>query len=150
MTWLEKLGVSIVIALILVVFGFYGGMSHVQKQWDLEKARMQGIADQEKIRDALAKKAAKEQAKKDIENAKTEAYRKFVRDYLSGRVLSNGATLRDKDNRSETDSSKRTDEKSCECGVSAQIEEFAIGCGIDAASVLNWQEWATREGLPVD
>lgn len=138
------LGVCVIL-LITEQIGEY----RIQTKWDLEKARLETIAKQEKQRDKEANVAIEKQHKKDIEYAKSQAGKRAISDWLKSHcMLPSGASVSGSSD-CKTESTAKPNDTAGQSGTSNRIEEFAQGCALDALQVLNWQEWAIREGLEV-
>lgn len=148
---LYKLAAGIAL-IVMVLFGVEQyGEHRIQTKWDLEVARLEAVAKQEKESNEKTNKAVEAQHKKDIEHAKSEAGKSAIADYLRRhRMLPVSVPVRNEDNSTETESTKVVDAPTCECGTSSSIEEFAGRCGQDALTILNFQEWVVREGLDVE
>lgn len=128
-------------AIVLLLLGVEQyGEHRVQVLWDLEKARLETIAKQEKETDRKAIDAINEQHKKDIENAKSKAGRDAVRNYINGLLHSKGDS-------NQTQSAEGISQSASQCGVSMEVEEFGQRCAQDAMTILRFQEWVQREGL---
>lgn len=132
------------IAIVLVLLGVEQyGEHRIQIDWNMETARLESIAKQEKENNRKSLDAIAEQHKKDIENAKSKAGRDAVRDYLSGLLQHQG-------NNSEAENTSGVSGATCQCGISVEAEEFANRCGQDALKLLRVSEWAQREGLETE
>jgi hypothetical protein len=133
------------IAILLALLGIEQyGEHRVQVKWNLETARLEALADQARQQSMAINKVIDAQHQKDIENAKSEAGKSAVRDYLKSHSL-----LHTEGNCGQAQSPAKPDEPASEPGTDASIEEFAGRCAQDALTVLNWQEWAKREGLEI-
>lgn len=131
------------IAILIGVEQF--GEHRIQTLWDLETERIEAIAKQEKENDRKAIDAISEQHRKDIQNAKSEAGKSAVREYLRthGMLPSQGS-----DNQAAN--TEGISNSSCKCGASVETEEFAERCGEDALKLLRVTEWALRESLEAE
>lgn len=125
------------------------GEHRVNVKWDLERARLVTIAVQAAATDKAANKAVEDQHKKDIENAKSKAGRAAVAAWVKSHGLLPSGPQMPNPGCGQTDGTGGPDDPAGQSGVGERIAEFAEGCALDALKVLNWQEWAIREGLEV-
>ena len=133
------------IAILIALLGIEQyGEHRVQTRWDIETARLQAISDQEKRQDKEITAILEAKHLKDIQYAKTQAAKSAIADYVKSHGL-----LHSEGGCSQTASSGVSNGTPSESGTSADIEEFASACAHDAQIVLDWQEWALRENLPI-
>jgi hypothetical protein len=133
------------IAILIALLGIEQyGEHRVQTRWDIETARLQAIADQEKRQDKEITAILEAKHLKDIQHAKSEAGKSAVRDYLKSHGL-----LHSEGSNSQTTCSGVPNESTSESGIGGSIEEFAGRCAQDSLTILEWQEWAQRENLPI-
>jgi hypothetical protein len=131
------------IAILIALLGVEQyGEHRVEVRWDLEKARLQALADQTKRQDKEITAILESQHLKDIQNAKSEAGKRAIADYLKSHGL-----LHAEGNCSQAQSTGGITNSTCECGVSVEVESLAARCGEDALKILRFQEWIQREGL---
>ena len=137
-----------IIAALLILAGIEQyGEHRVQAKWDLERARNEAVAKQEAERDKQAGIAAEEQRKKDIENAKSEGGRIVLNNWLRKHgLLPDGSAVSGSDS-DKTNCTCNPDDTADQSGAGERIAELAEGCALDALHVLQWQEWAIREGI---
>lgn len=123
------------------------GEHRVQVKWDLERERQEAVAQQEAERDKQANAATEAQRKKDIENAKSEAGRIALNNWLRKHgLLPDGSPVSGSCS-GKANCPSKPDGASGQSGSGERIADFARGCALDALHVLQWQEWAIREGL---
>jgi hypothetical protein len=144
MTWILSNWKLVSVILLLVGIEQYGE-HRIQAKWNLETAHLEALATQAKEQSAKANQAVTEQHRKDIENAKSEAGKYAIRDYLRthGMLHTEGSS-------GQAQSSGVPDESPCQCGTGASIEEFAGRCAQDSMTILEWQDWSVREGLETE
>jgi protein required for attachment to host cells len=133
------------IAILIALLGIEQyGEYRVQTKWNIETARLQAIAEQEKRQDKEINAILEAKHLKDIENAKSEAGKSAVREYICTHGMLSHTT-----SNSQTDCSKIPNESTSESGIGGSIEEFAVRCAQDSMTILEFQEWAIRENLPI-
>ena len=135
---------SIAILLLLLGVEQYGE-HRVKTQWDLESARLQALADQAKNQDKEINAVLEEQHRKDIQNAKSEAGKSAIREYIRTHGM-----LHIEGSNNQAQNSSGVNDASSQCGTSLEVEEFATRCGEDALKILRFQEWAIRENLEIE
>jgi hypothetical protein len=133
------------LAILIALLGIEQyGEHRVQTRWDIETARLRAIADQEKRQDKEINAILEAKHLKDIQYAKTQSAKSAIAGYVKSHGL-----LHSEGSCSKTASSGVSDGTAGESGTSADIEEFASACAHDAQIILDWQEWALRENLPI-
>ena len=132
-------------AMALLIGAEQFGEHRIQALWDIETERLEAVAEQVKVDDENDRIAIAERHRRDIQNAKSEAGRKAIRNYIRtrGMLPTNPAAC------GQTDGAGGADGAAAEPGLGNSLEEFASRCGQDALKVLAWQEWAIRQGLEV-
>lgn len=136
----------VIVAFILVGIEQYGEY-RIQEKWDLERARNEAVAQQEAERDKQANAATEAQRKKDIENAKSEAGRTALNNWLRKHGLLPDGSPVSGSGGGQTNCTGKPDGTTGQSGSGERIADFARGCALDALHVLQWQEWAMREGI---
>ena len=132
--------------------GFIQGQADIQDKWNIEESAEQKAKDEAVKLNEDAKHANELQHQKDIDAAKTQAGRAAIDGYLTTHgLLPAGATLHCEQsaNHDQAISASGVNAATSEQGTSYSIAEFAGRCASDALSLMRWQEWATREQLPV-
>lgn len=138
---------TIVIVMLLLLGVEKYGEHRVQVAWDLERARNEAIAQQEAERDKQANAATEAQRKKEIENAKSEGGRIVLNNWLRKHGLLPDGSPVSGSSGGQANCTGKPDDTTGKSGSGERIEDFARGCALDALHVLQWQEWAIREGL---
>ena len=140
---------AIVVAIVLAVGGYAAGYQHVQKKWDIEKARTEAIAKADKIHTKEANDAITKKHEQDIISAKSEAGRAAVRAWLKSHgVLPVSPPVRDPDCGAKADGAGTPVERSDSQPVAGTgVEGFALECARGAIMNMDWREWASRNNL---
>lgn len=152
MTWVPKILAVVMMAMTLCAGSYLAGSTAVRKEWDLERARQEAVAERERQENAANLAALKNKYQEEIEHAKSKAGRDAVARWLREHgLLPDGSPLHTgKRDSGQADISKGTDEAACESRFAERIKEFAGRCAEDARRVAMCAEWASREGLPVE
>jgi len=154
MTW--QINIWMLLSLIAGLTGIYAlgysnGADNVQDKWDIEKAKIQSVADAEKARNLKTVADLNDKHKKEIEHAKSESGRAAVNRWLREHgMLPSGITVRGCGSPSSADSSKVPDAGREEQGTSGGIDGFAINCADDASRLTDWQTLCKSQGCFVE
>lgn len=138
-------GLLAIIVLIFAVEQY--GEHRIQSKWDIETARLQGIAKEAERRNKENISAIEAQHKKDIEHAKSKAGKSAVSDWLKSHGLLPDGSAVSGSGSCEAQSTTKPNGKPEESGTGNGIKAFATDCALDALHVLMFQEWVKREGM---
>jgi len=136
---------------IIALMAAFGGLcwlqgaDHVQRRADIEQAKREAAVAQQQQQIKESNDAVKSKIQADAAVAISKAGRAAVVAYVSSVWMLSPASCHQ-----QAVSSSGVDAAPGESGTSERLADFANRCARDALTVLQWQEWATGQGLKTE
>ena len=150
MSYLSKVGLSVLFSLLFTSVACLFVYQHVKGQWNADIKVREALLKSELASNKVTLESLNTQHTKDIENAKTKAGRAAVNKWIADNwVLPDRLPVCQTTGTDKTINTGVSDGKSGEQRPWGGITEFAVRCAKDALKVTDWQELAIRENWKI-